>query len=128
MARHSVLIKELSDNSEKTFWFLQFSGWTVFYFQHVFVFSVSGIVDYNVNTLLNRTITWALGFSISIILRYRLKKINFLEYSFISLSIIIFVSSFICSIAWEVGSVLIFEFIKSLKMSLTVVTFWTVIV
>jgi len=126
MYKQSSLIKELSTNKEKTFWFLQISGWTVFYFQHVFVFS--GIIDFTLNSLLNKTITWAIGFIISILLRYRLKKINFLEYSFISLSIIIFVSSFVSSIIWEAASLVTFEFITSLKSELVDLTFRTIIV
>jgi len=121
-----ALIKNLSFSKEKTFWFLQIIGWMIFYFQHVFVFS--GIHDFTVNTLLNRTITWAFGFVISILLRYRLKKINFLQYSFISLSIIIFVSSFVCSILWEAASIVTFEFVSSLKITLIDITFWTVVV
>lgn len=120
------LTRELTYKKERTFWFLQISGWTLFYFQHVFVFS--GIIDFTVNSLFNRTISWALGFVISVFLRYRLKKINFLEYSFISLSVIIFVSSFICSIVWEASSVIIFESIKSLKITMRDTTFWTVVV
>ncbi|MCK9211729.1 MAG: histidine kinase [Ignavibacteriaceae bacterium] len=126
MYKQMALIKDLSSNKEKTFWFLQISGWTLFYFQHVFVFS--GIIDFTVNSLLNKTITWAIGFVISILLRYRLKKIDFLEYSFISLSIIIFVSSFVCSIIWEGASLVTFEFVQFLKIELRDITFWTVVV
>ncbi|NCS82451.1 MAG: hypothetical protein COT22_03960 [Ignavibacteria bacterium CG08_land_8_20_14_0_20_37_9] len=126
MYKPAALIKDLSFNKEKTFWFLQISGWTLFYFQHVFVFS--GIVDFTVNSLLNKTITWAIGFVISIFLRFSLRKIDFLKYSFISLSIIIFVSSFVCSIIWEGASLLTFEFIQSLKIELKDITFWTVVV
>ena len=126
MYKQSSLIKELSTNKEKTFWFLQISGWTVFYFQHVFVFS--GIIDFTINSLLNKTVTWAFGFIISILLRYRLRKINFLDYSFISLSIIIFVSSFVSSIIWEAASLVTFEFFTSLKTELVDLTFRTIIV
>jgi len=121
-----AFIKDISFNKEKTFWYLQITGWTIFYFQHVFVFS--GIVDFTLNSLLNKTITWAIGFSISILLRYRLMRINFLDYSFISLSIIIFVSSFVCSIIWEATSLVTFEFVTPLKITLSDLTFWTVIV
>lgn len=72
MYKQMPLVKDLSSNKEKTFWFLQLSGWTLFYFQHVFVFS--GIIDFTFNSLLNKSITWAIGFVISILLRYRLKK------------------------------------------------------
>ncbi len=120
------LIQELYSNKEKTFWFLQISGWTLYYFQHVFVFS--GTIDLTTSSLLNRTITWAVGFILSVILRYRLKKINFLEYSFISLFTIIFVSSFICSTIWELSSLIIYEFVQSLKISLGNITFWEIVV
>src|SRR3989339_121625 len=121
-----TFIKKISYDKEKTFWFLQISGWTLFYFQHVFVFS--GIIDITVNSMLNRTITWAIGFAISIILRYRLRKIDFLEYSFVFLSIIIFVSSFLSSIVWEACSLVVFEFVKPLKMNFNDITFWSVTV
>lgn len=126
MYKQMALIKDLSSNKEKTFWFLQISGWTLFYFQHVFVFS--GIIDFTFNSLLNKTITWTIGFAISILLHYRLKRINFMECSFISLSIIIFVFSFGCSIIWEGASIVTFEFVQSLKIELRDITFRTIVV
>lgn len=120
------MIKEMYNNKEKTFWFLQIFGWIIFFFQYIFVFSP--IKDFTFRNLLNRIINLSVGFLISVLLRYRLKKINFLEYSFISLSIIIFVSSFICSAIWSVSSIIIIESLLYGKITLGNITFWEIIV
>lgn len=54
----------------------------------------------------------AFGFIISIFLRYRLKKIDYLRYSFFSLLIIIFISSLICSTVWYIGGAIFYESMK----------------
>lgn len=54
----------------------------------------------------------AFGFIISIFLRYRLKKIDYLKYSFFSLLIIIFISSLICSTVWYIGGAIFYESMK----------------
>ena len=120
------MIKEMYRNKEKTFWFLQIFGWIIFFFQYIFVFSP--IKDFTFQNFLNRVINLSVGFIISVLLRYRLRKINFLEYSFISLSIIIFVSSFICSALWSVGSIVIVESLINNKITLGNITFWEIIV
>lgn len=104
------IIQELPNNKEKAFWFFQISGWTVFYFQHVFVFSpIKELTLYNLSI---RSTILAIGFIITVLLRYRLKKINFLEYSFFSLFVIIFISSLICSTIWYVSGVFFSESMK----------------
>ena len=120
------MIKEMYRNKEKTFWFLQIFGWIIFFFQYIFVFSP--IKDFTLQNFLNRVINLSVGFIISVLLRYRLRKINFLEYSFISLSIIIFVSSFICSALWSVGSIVIVESLINNKITLGNITFWEIVV
>ena len=120
------MIKEMYRNKEKTFWFLQIFGWIIFFFQYIFVFSP--IKDFTFQNFLNRVINLSVGFIISVLLRYRLRKINFLEYSFISLSIIIFVSSFICSALWSVGSIVIVESLINNKITLGNITFWEIVV
>lgn len=119
------MIKEMYNNSEKTFWFLQIFGWIIFFFQYIFIFSP--IKDFTFWNILSRTINLSVGFIISVLLRYRLKRINFLEYSFISLSIIIFVSSFICSTLWSVSSTVIIESLMYNKLTLGNVTFWEIV-
>jgi LytS/YehU family sensor histidine kinase len=69
-----------------------------------------------------------IGFIISVLLRYRLKKINFLEYSFISLAIIIFVSSFICSALWSLSSIVATESLINNKITLGNITVWEIVV
>ena len=120
------MIKEMNKNKEATFWFLQIFGWIIFFFQYIFVFSP--IKDFTFQNFLNRIINLSVGFIISVILRYRLKRINFLEYSFISLSIIIFVSSFICSTVWSLGSIVIVESLMNNKITLGNITFWEIVV
>lgn len=109
------IIRDLSSNKEKAFWFFQISGWTVFYFQHVFVFSP--IREWTFNNVLIRTIILAIGFILSVLLRNRLKKIDFLKFSFVKLLIIIFVSSLICSTIWHVSGVFFFESMKHLNIT-----------
>ncbi len=104
------IIRDISSNKEKAFWFFQISGWTIFYFQHVFVFSP--IKEWTFYNILTRTIVLAIGFILSVLLRYRLKKIDFLKYSFLSLLIIIFISSLICSTIWHVSGVIFLESMK----------------
>ena len=120
------MIKEMYNNKEKTFWFLQIFGWIIFFFQYIFIFSP--MKDFTFRNLLNRIINLSVGFIISVLLRYRLKRINFLEYSFISLSIIIFVSSFICSTIWSVSSIVIIESLMNNRITLGNITFWEIVV
>lgn len=120
------MIKEMYKNKEATFWFLQIFGWIIFFFQYIFVFSP--IKDFTFQNFLNRIINLSVGFIISVLLRYRLKRINFLEYSFISLSIIIFVSSFICSTVWSLSSIVIVESLMNNKITLGNITFWEIVV
>ena len=103
-------IQELSNNKEKAFWFFQISGWTLFYFQHIFVFSP--IKEFTYYNLFVRSTILAFGFIISIFLRYRLKKINYLRYSFFLLLVIIFFSSLICSTIWYIGGAIFYESMK----------------
>jgi len=103
-------IQELSNNKEKAFWLFQISGWTLFYFQHIFVFSP--IKEFTYYNLFIRSIILAFGFIISIFLRYRLKKIDYLRRSFLSLLVIIFISSLICSTIWYIGGTIFYESIK----------------
>jgi len=120
------VIKEIYKNTERTFWFLQTFGWIIFFIQYVLVFSP--IKDFTFLNILSRVINLSVGFIISVLLRYKLKKINFLEYSFISLSIIIFVSSFISAALWSVSSILIVESIINNKLTLGNITFWEIVV
>lgn len=102
--------QELTKNKEKAFWFFQISGWTLFSFQHIFVFSP--IKEFTYHNLFVRSMILAFGFIISIFLRYRLKKIDYLKYSFFSLLIIIFISSLICSTVWYIGGAIFYESMK----------------
>lgn len=120
------MIKEMHKDKEKTFWFLQIFGWIIFFLQYIFVFSP--IKDFTFRNLFTRIINLSVGFIISVLLRYRLKRINFLEYSFFSLSIIIFVSSFICSAIWSVGSIVIIESLINNRLTLGNITFWEIVV
>ena len=102
------LSQALSEKKENAFWFFQILGWTIFYFQHIFVFNP--IKEFTFNSLFIRSIIIAIGFIISILLRYGLKKIDYLKYSFFLILIIIFISSLICSSIWHLSGVLVFEF------------------
>ncbi len=105
-----TLIQELTNNKDRAFWFFQISGWTIFYFQHVFVFSP--LKEFTLYNLLIRTGILLIGFVISILLRYRLKKIDYLQYSFFTLLIIIFISSLICSTIWHISGVIFSESVR----------------
>jgi two-component system, LytTR family, sensor kinase len=118
--------KELYNDKEKTFWFLQISGWGIFYFQYVLVFSP--ISELTFNTLISRSITFIIGFSLSVILRYRFKKIDFRKHSFYSLSVIIIVSSFISSAIWSVSAILIYELIMNMQFTFGDASLWYIIV
>lgn len=102
------LTQKIFEKKENAFWFFQILGWTIFYFQHIFVFNP--IKDFTYNNLFIRSSIIGIGFFISILLRYILKKIDYLQYSFFTVLIIIFISSLICSTIWHVSGVLIFEF------------------
>lgn len=102
------LFQSLSEKKENTFWFFQILGWTIFYFQHIFVFNP--IKEFTFNTLFIRSIIITIGFIISILLRYVLKRINYLKYSFFTILSIIFISSLISSSIWHFSGILVFEF------------------
>ncbi len=102
-----TLLQDLSNNKEKAFWFFQISGWSVFYLQHIFVFSP--LKEFSIYNLFIRTVILLLGFSISIFLRYRLKKIDYLRSSFFSILIIILISSLICASVWHISGVVFSE-------------------
>jgi hypothetical protein len=118
--------QELSNNKEKAFWFFQISGWTLFYFQHIFVFSP--IKEFTFYNLSIRSAILAFGFIISIFLRYRLKRIDYLKYSFFSLVVIIFFSSLICSTIWYVGGAIFYESMKYSFISFRDASFADIIV
>lgn len=121
-----LTIQELSNNKDKAFWFFQISGWTVFYFQHIFVFSP--IKEFTYYNLFVRSTILAFGFIISIFLRYRLKKIDYLRHSFFSLLIIIFFSSLICSSIWYIGGAIFYESMKYNYINFRDITLTDVIV
>ena len=120
------MLPAVTNNKEKTFWFLQISGWTIFYFQHIFVFSpIKDLTFYN---LLVRAAILAIGFLLTLLLRFRLKKIDFLKYSFNALSVIIFISSLICATIWFWSNVLISESLKFNKITFGAITLREIIV
>lgn len=106
-----ALVQELSSNKEKAFWFFQISGWAVFYLQHIFVFSP--LKEFTFYNLVIRSVILLIGFLISIILRYRLKKIDYLRYSFFSILIIILISSLFCASVWHISGVVFTESVRN---------------
>ena len=69
-----------------------------------------------------------MGFVLSILLRNRLKRINFLSYSFFSILVIIFVSSLICSTVWHVSGVIFVESMKHSRITLGDATWANILV